>query len=75
MLSTVGAPPMCVTPCRATASKMAAELTLRRHTLVPPCAATPQTRHQPLQWNMGTVHRYTGSAAMSLRSTDARLLR
>nr|ACR35111.1 unknown [Zea mays] len=70
MLSTVGAPPMCVTPCAATAAKMAPEFTLRRHTLVPPCAATPHTRHHPLQWNMGTVHRYTGSAVMSLRSTD-----
>jgi hypothetical protein len=75
MESTVGAPPMWVTPWRDTASKMAAPVTLRRQTLVPPCAATPHDMHQPLQWNMGTVHRYTGMDGISLSSTEARLLR
>ena len=75
MFSTVGAPPMCVTPCRAMLSKMTPAVKWRRHTLVPPCMATPHGRFQPLQWNMGTVHRYVGMAVMSYASTVAMVLR
>ncbi|KAF0920704.1 hypothetical protein E2562_036407 [Oryza meyeriana var. granulata] len=66
---------MCVTPCRATLSKMVAAATLWTNTFVPPCAATHHNMHHPLQWNIGTVHRYTGVSTMPLRSTAARLLR
>ena len=42
---------------RGSASKMSAASTLRRHTLVPACRAMVQGKHQPLQWNIGSVHR------------------
>ncbi len=42
------------------ASKIAAASTRRRQTLVPAIAATVHGKHQPLQWNIGSVHRYTG---------------
>ena len=48
-----------VTPC--VADQLAtprAGSTLRRHTWVPPAAVTAQVKHQPLQWNIGSVHRY-----------------
>ena len=41
------------------ASKIAFASTLRRQTLTPAFAAIVQTKHQPLQWNIGSVHRYT----------------
>ncbi len=31
--------------------------TRRRHTCVPESAVTPHVKHQPLQWNIGSVHR------------------
>ena len=34
--------------------------TLRRQTCVPAIAAIVHGKHQPLQWNIGSVHRYTG---------------
>ena len=36
---------------------MAAASTRRRQTFTPARAATVQGKHQPLQWNMGSVHR------------------
>ncbi len=57
MLSTIGAPQKWVTPCVAMASKMAAASTRRRQTCVPASAVTVQGKHQPLQWNIGSVHR------------------
>jgi hypothetical protein len=65
MLSTVGAPPMCVTFHRAMPSKMSFAAKRRRQTLVPPCMASPHVRFQPLPWNMGTVHRYVGAVPTS----------
>ena len=38
--------------------------TRRRHTCVAPSAVTPHVKHQPLQWNIGSVHRYFASAVM-----------
>ncbi|GER44134.1 DNA mismatch repair protein MutS [Striga asiatica] len=52
---TVGAPLMWVTPWRAIWSNITSGEGLRMQTLVPPRAARPQTRHQPLQWNIGTT--------------------
>ena len=36
----------------------------RRQMLVPPCMAIVQGKHQPQQWNMGKVQRYTGLSGM-----------
>ena len=38
--------------------------TLRRHTFVPAFAAIVHAKHQPLQWNIGSVHRYTACRGM-----------
>ena len=65
MPSTVGAPHMCVTPCSTISSKMRFGSTARRQTCVPPIAVTDHGKHQPLQWNIGSVHRYTGLAGMA----------
>ena len=59
MLRTIGAPHMCVTRCSAMSRKIAAGSTLRRQTCVPPTATVAQGNDQPLQWNIGSVHRYT----------------
>ena len=48
---------------------MALASTRRRHTFTPARAATVQGKHQPLQWNMGSVHRYTLCLGMSHSST------
>ena len=54
---TIGAPQRWVTPWRSIASRIAAASTRRKHTLVPAMAATVQGKHQPLQWNIGSVQR------------------
>ena len=59
MLSTIGAPHMCVTRCSAISAKIGAGSTRRRQTCVPPTAVTAQVYDHPLQWNIGSVHRYT----------------
>src|SRR5262245_10092036 len=59
MVNTVGAPQKWVTALSTIKSKTVGGSNLRRHTCVPPTAVTPQVKHQPLQWNIGTVHRYT----------------
>ena len=51
---------MWVTPCVSISSKIFTGSTLRRQTLTPEAAAIVQGKHQPLQWNIGSVHRYTG---------------
>ena len=56
-LRTVGAPHICVTRCSAIIEKMSAGSTLRRQIWVPPIATTDHGKHQPLQWNIGKVHR------------------
>ena len=57
MLSTVGAPHMWVTPCSTIIGKISAGSTLRRQTWVPLMAVIDQGKPQPLQWNIGKVHR------------------
>ena len=54
---TIGAPHKCVTPWSAIASKIGFALTQRRQTCVPAWTASVQGKHQPLQWNIGSVHR------------------
>src|SRR6185369_16058704 len=60
VLYTIGAPHIWVTPCCGISSNILAGSTLRRQTLMPAEAATVQGKHQPLQWNIGSVQRYTG---------------
>ena len=47
---------MCVIPCRSSCQTRAGS-TLRRQTCVPPAAVTAHGNVQPLQWNIGSVHR------------------
>ena len=56
-LTTVGAALRWVTPCSRTCCQIASPRTSRRHTCVPPMAVSAQGVHQPLQWNIGSVHR------------------
>jgi hypothetical protein len=55
--STVGAPFRCVTPSPSMSSQIRPASTARRHTCVPPIAASAHPVHQPLQWNIGSVQR------------------
>ena len=54
---TIGAPDRCETLCSAIASYIALARTHLRQTCVPPTIDTDQGKHQPLQWNIGSVHR------------------
>ena len=54
---TIGAPQRWVTPWSAMASYIAFARTQRRQTWVPAWTASVQGKHQPLQWNIGSVHR------------------
>ena len=47
-----------MTPSSRSAVQMRSGSTLRSATWVPPAAVTAQGKHQPLQWNIGSVHRY-----------------
>ena len=66
---TMGAPQRCVTRCSRIRSNTNAGATLRRHTLAPACSAMVQGKHHPLQWNMGSVHKYTGCSGMAQVTT------
>src|ERR1700754_2226470 len=61
---TMGAPHRCVTPCDASASKIAAARPQRRQTWGPAPADKDQGMHQPLQWNMGKVQSRTGCSTI-----------
>src|SRR6266508_5578789 len=61
---TIGAPHRCVTLWSAIASYIAGARTWRRHTWVPATTEIDHGKHQPLQWNIGKVHRYTGCFAI-----------
>ena len=54
---TVGAPLRWVTPCSRISDQITSPRTSRRQTCVPPIAVTAHGVHQPLQWNIGSVHR------------------
>jgi hypothetical protein len=58
---TVGAPLRWVTPCSLINRQITSPRTSRRQMWVPPIAVTAHGVHQPLQWNIGSVHRYTES--------------
>src|ERR1044071_5523309 len=62
---TIGAPHRCVTLWLAIASYIAGARTARRQTCVPATTEIDQGKHQPLQWNIGSVHRYTGCFAIA----------
>ena len=59
--STAGAPQRWVTPSASMSSQMRSPRTARRHTCRPPAPTIAHGWHQPLQWNIGSVHRYTVS--------------
>lgn len=44
-------------------------------TFVPATAATPHGKLQPLQWNMGSVHKYTEPSFMPQNWTEMRVFR
>ena len=54
---TTGAPQRWVTFSLAMRSNMVAARTCRKQTCTPPASTMDQGKHQPLQWNMGRVHR------------------
>ena len=56
-MSTVGAALKWVIPSARSSRQVSAVSTVRRHTWVPPAAVTAQVKHQPLQWNIGSVQR------------------
>src|SRR5829696_8036420 len=60
-LSTTGAAQKWETLCSAMVRSTSPGSTLARHTCRPPTAVTAQAKHQPLQWNIGKVQRYTES--------------
>src|SRR5690349_14053765 len=66
---TIGAPHRCVTLCIAIASYIALARTARRQTCVPAATEIDHGKHQPLQWNIGSVHRYTGCLAIEQVTT------
>ena len=54
---TKGAPERCVTLWSAMASYIGFARTERRQTWVPATIDSDQGKHQPLQWNIGSVQR------------------
>ena len=49
--------------------------TLRWQMCRPPIAVTAQGKHQPLQWNIGTIHRNTDSGRRVACSASTSALR
>src|SRR6516165_7309690 len=54
---TIGAPHRCVTLCATMASYIAGARTARKQIWVPATTDRVQVKHQPLQWNIGSVQR------------------
>ena len=57
VLITMGAPHIWLTLCASISDHIAAPRTARRQTWVPASAVMVQGKHQPLQWNIGSVQR------------------
>ena len=57
VVRTVGAALRWVTPSASISRQISSPRTARRHTWRPVIAVTAQVVHQPLQWNIGRVHR------------------
>ena len=57
VVSTVGAAHRWVTPSSVSARQIGAASTFGRHTCLAPAAVTAHVYAQPLQWNIGSVHR------------------
>ena len=57
MVSTVGAAHRCVTPSLVSARQIGSASTFGRQTCLAPVAVTAHVYAQPLQWNIGSVHR------------------
>ena len=57
VLSTTGAPAIRVMFSSSMSRQASVPRTARRHTCVPDTAVSAQVVHQPLQWNIGSVHR------------------
>ncbi len=57
--TTAGAPHSSVTPWRSTRRRISAPSTFRRTTCRAPMPASPNGMPHPLQWNIGSVCRYT----------------
>ena len=66
MSSTVGAPLKCVTRSWPIEPEHARGIDARSITCVPPAAVTAHGKHQPLQWNSGSVQRKTVSRVEAL---------
>src|SRR5262249_34562811 len=58
VVSTGGAPVRWGMPSPSRAAQTASPRTAGRQTCRPATAVTAQVVHQPLQWNIGSVHRY-----------------
>ncbi|HTD33142.1 MAG TPA: AMP-binding protein [Candidatus Elarobacter sp.] len=56
-MRTVGAAQKCVTPSCTIAALIPSGATRRKPTCVAPAAVTAHGKHQPLQWNIGSVQR------------------
>src|SRR5678815_1169927 len=61
IVSTVGAAQKCVTPDSRMCLQIELASSFGRHRCMPPVAVTAHGKHQPLQWNIGGVHRCTES--------------
>ena len=74
-ISTVGAALKWVTPSSRMWRQTAPGSRVRNIKCVPPTAVTAHGKHQPLQWNMGSVHRNTASLSRPDCAAMARALR
>ena len=70
MFRMMGAPQRCVTRSRSIAAKIASAVIRRKQTCVPATSDSVQGKHQPSQWNIGSVHRYNGCAGKSHSGGD-----
>src|SRR5215207_6411847 len=75
MVMTVGAAQACVTPSEWSARHTTAGSTAGRQTWRAPVAVTAHAYAQPLQWNIGSVHRYALRAPRPASAITPRLWR